>query len=85
MLELLSPASREGRKLFCRADRTVSQSLISINQGRFTDDKGVIFHVRSWPSVVSAAVLEWHQTSTSGWRRHLTHAGIPTAIDTVSL
>lgn len=85
VLELLSPVSREGRKLFCRADRTVSQTLISINQSSFTEDKGVIFHVRSWPSVLSAAVLEWHQTPASDWRRHLRHTGIPTAIATVSL
>ena len=85
VLEFLSPVSREGRKLFCRADRTVSQTLISINQSSFTEGKGVIFHVRSWPGVLSAAVLEWHQTPTSGWRRHLAHAVIPTAVATVSL
>lgn len=69
VLEFLSPASREGRKQFCRADRTGSQTLISINQRGFAEDEGVIFHVRSWPSVLSAAVMEWHQTVTPGWRR----------------
>lgn len=70
VLEFLSPASREGRKQFCRADRTGSQTLISINQRGFAEDKGVIFHVRSWPSVLSAAVLGWHQTTTPSWRKH---------------
>lgn len=70
VLEFLSPASRKGRKQFCRADRTGSQTLISINQRGFAEDKGVIFLVRSWPSVLSAAVLGWHQTTTPGWRRH---------------
>lgn len=85
VLELLSPFSREGRKFFCTADRTMSQTLVSINQSSFTQDKGIIFHVRCWPHILSAAVLDWHQTLTSGWRRYLTFAGIPTAIATVCL
>lgn len=66
VLEILSPASREGKKQFCRDDRTGRKTLISINQRGFAEDKVVIFHLRSWPSVLSAAVLEWHQTLTPG-------------------
>lgn len=85
VLEFHSPVSRGGRKLFCRADGTVSQTLISINQCSFIEVKEVIFHVRSWPSILSAAVLDWHRTRTPGWRRHLMHAGIPTSVATASL
>lgn len=85
VLEFHSPVSRGGRKLFCRADGTVSQTLISINQCSFIEVKGVIFHVRSWPGILSAAVLDWHQALTPGWRRHLMHAGIPTSVATASL